>query len=331
MPNFEGCDMTARQCAWAAVDIVIDLAKKHGIKYRRGDFEFVEASVDIVTESEKGLVRERNLVVADLLGVTVALRCDFPRTKKKLKEKKHRFSQYACCTVGFAGVYFKFSIDELNGEAPYRVQRWSELKAEPIDEEETACVGCSACLCRGCELWWRGKCPYGHCYDSHRAKVKPYDVYHPGRPPRTGWSEWYKDQAFWCRGGIFYSCKECEHYVPYKREEQTSLFDFTEEKRGLESRGYPSAWVDEVVDRNNKYAVFEKDGKPHYKSQCPCYEGYWLLGGLGSVQCAAHDGLIPGLQWDKFCSKCHKSCLVFRKETGQNNRRDNEFNRGEDA
>lgn len=308
--------MTPKQYAWSAVDIVIDLARENGIKYRRGDFEFIEESVDIVTESEKGLVRGRNLVAPSLLGIVVALQYDFQRTKRKLKERKYLFAQYTCCTAGAKGIYFKFSCEELGGDGPYEVRYWPGNAEDPADGEGMVVGGCTSCICRDCALWWANRCPYGNCYDDHRAKVKPYDVSHPGRPPRTGWSNWYKDQAFWCRGGAFYPCKGCEHYVPYERGAQTRLFDFTEEKRGLESRGYPSAWVDEVVDRTDKHAIFERNGKPHYKSQCPYYEGYWLRGGLGSVQCAAHDGLIPGLQWDKFCSKCHEKCLVFREAEG---------------
>ena len=53
--------MTPKEYAWAAVDIVIDLAAENGIKYRRGDFELVEEPVDIITESENGMVRKRTL------------------------------------------------------------------------------------------------------------------------------------------------------------------------------------------------------------------------------------------------------------------------------
>ena len=316
--------MTEREYAWSAVDIVIDLAKESGIKYRRGDFELIEGLVDIITETEKGLVRGRNLVAHSLLGIVVALQYDFQRTRKKLKESKNKFGQYTCCTVGWKGLFFKFSYHELDGARPYEARRWSEVGEAPAETEEMTVGGCTSCICRNCAMWWASKCPYGHCYDDHRSKEKPYDVSHPGRPLRTGWTSWYKDQAFWCRGGVFYPCKECEHFTPRENAEQESLFDFTEEKRGLESRGYPSYWVDEVVDRNDKYAMFEKDGKPHYKSQCPYYEGYWLRGGCGSVQCAAHDGLIPGLQWDKFCSKCHEKCLVFRKAENEKEGKDHD-------
>lgn len=38
---------------------------------------------------------------------------------------------------------------------------------------------------------------------------------HPDEPPRTAWSDWKTDQAFWCRGGTFYPAAWCEHYVKY--------------------------------------------------------------------------------------------------------------------
>lgn len=82
-------------------------------------------------------------------------------------------------------------------------------------EEASAC-GCGDCLCRECMLWWSNRCPYGECYDDRRAKENPYDAAHPNKPPRTGWTNWRTDQAFWCRGGICYPQHVCEHYVHYK-------------------------------------------------------------------------------------------------------------------
>lgn len=75
---------------------------------------------------------------------------------------------------------------------------------------------CRSCVCDTCLMWWSGRCPYGGCYDEHRAKVNPYDAAHPGKPPRKLWSNWKTDQAFWCRGGIFYPAAWCEHYVRYQ-------------------------------------------------------------------------------------------------------------------
>lgn len=79
-------------------------------------------------------------------------------------------------------------------------------------------MGCGGCICKGCLMWWSGRCPYGGCYDNHRAAANPYDAAHPGEPPRTLWSSWRADQAFWCRGGTFYPAVWCQHYVRYSGE-----------------------------------------------------------------------------------------------------------------
>lgn len=76
--------------------------------------------------------------------------------------------------------------------------------------------GCYKCVCRTCLMWWSDRCPYGSCYDDHRAEVMPYDLNHPNKPPRTAWSNWKNDQAAWCRGGSFYPVSHCGHYVEYK-------------------------------------------------------------------------------------------------------------------
>lgn len=80
--------------------------------------------------------------------------------------------------------------------------------------------GCE-CICNNCLYWWSRRCPYGDCYDDHRAKADPYDKAHPGEPPRKQWSDWNKpgEQAHWCRGGIFYPAYYCEHFVKYKGQQ----------------------------------------------------------------------------------------------------------------
>lgn len=60
--------------------------------------------------------------------------------------------------------------------------------------------GCADCVCKTCLMWWSSRCPHGECYDEYRAKVIPYDKAHPNEPPRTTWSNWKTDQAYWCRG-----------------------------------------------------------------------------------------------------------------------------------
>lgn len=67
-----------------------------------------------------------------------------------------------------------------------------------------------------------------------------------------------------------------------------------------------------LPDPSDPYAVFIKDGKPWYISQCPKYEGYWLDGGRGAVQCSGE--ILPGRQWYAVCSKCPETCPFYRKE-----------------
>ena len=88
---------------------------------------------------------------------------------------------------------------------------------------------------------------------------------------------------------------------------------FAEAKRHLEETGHPSTWITEVVDTSNKYATFLKDGRPWYRSQCPNYEGYWLEGCTGSVQCGSYGGLLPGLMWDTTCKGGFEKCPFCTK------------------
>jgi hypothetical protein len=71
------------------------------------------------------------------------------------------------------------------------------------------------CICDKCLYNQSGRCPHGECYDDLRAIENPYDKAHPDEPPRTSWSDWKEDQAYWCRGGIFYQTHECDRYVEY--------------------------------------------------------------------------------------------------------------------
>ena len=78
--------------------------------------------------------------------------------------------------------------------------------------EHHPALSCTKCICRTCLLWWSGRCPHGGCYDDLRAKEKPWDKTHPNNPPRQSWGNWKEEQAFWCRGGVFYTTSTCEHY-----------------------------------------------------------------------------------------------------------------------
>ena len=105
---------------------------------------------------------------------------------------------------------------------------------------------------------------------------------------------------------------------------QDGLWDlpgFSEARDYLDRKGLSSTWVDEVVDPSGRLACFEKNGKPHYRSECPAYEGYWLDGSTGSVQCRNVPFLQPGLQWDNTCSKNPEQCPFLLKKDDWNMKR----------
>lgn len=90
--------------------------------------------------------------------------------------------------------------------------------ADYLAEKASVFSSCGECICRNCLYWWSSRCPYGSCYDDHRAKTEPYDKMHPDKPTRTAWNNWNKpgEQAHWCRGGIFYPVNYCRHFEKYK-------------------------------------------------------------------------------------------------------------------
>ena len=105
--------MTPKEYAWAAVDIVVDLAAENGLKYRRGDFCVVGKGVNW------GDARGRNPVSfiggEDApTGITVFLRFDFDRTGKRLKSLKDNFYSYIYCRVRDDGVCFNLSLNEID-------------------------------------------------------------------------------------------------------------------------------------------------------------------------------------------------------------------------
>lgn len=77
---------------------------------------------------------------------------------------------------------------------------------------------CSDCICEACMYHhsYPSRCPYSKCYDDYRAENDPYDEAHPNAPPRTTWSHWEADQAYWCRGGAFHPAKQCAYFVQFK-------------------------------------------------------------------------------------------------------------------
>lgn len=76
--------------------------------------------------------------------------------------------------------------------------------------------GCGTCLCWHCLYWQSMRCPYGSCWDDYRAKTNPYDKAHPDKSPRTQWSNWKTEQAYWCRGGVTFPVHYCEKFVRYQ-------------------------------------------------------------------------------------------------------------------
>lgn len=88
-----------------------------------------------------------------------------------------------------------------------------------------------------------------------------------------------------------------------------NLPGFAATREYLARKGLSFAWVDQVVDRDSPGAVFLKFGKPGYLSSCPHYEGFWLSGGIGSVQCSKAPFLLPGLQLYETCDKHPDRCL----------------------
>lgn len=87
----------------------------------------------------------------------------------------------------------------------------------------------------------------------------------------------------------------------------------------LERNGHPSGWVTKIVDTESNGSVFLPAGKPHYKCPCPFYEGYWLHGGIGSVQCKAMTELLPGIVWYKVCSQCYEECPFYKMNSSERN------------
>lgn len=84
-------------------------------------------------------------------------------------------------------------------------------------QDEHGELTCSTCLCEKCLYHQSSRCPFGECWDDRRASIKPYDAVHPGSQ-RKEWSNWERDQAFWCRGGAFFPTHLCPHYVKYEKE-----------------------------------------------------------------------------------------------------------------
>lgn len=89
-----------------------------------------------------------------------------------------------------------------------------------------------------------------------------------------------------------------------------------QEKEKLQSRGRLAAWIERIVDVNSESAQFLKSGGSSYRSICPCYLGFWLDGGIGSVNCSASVSLLPGIIWYLVCNNQSDKCSLRKPEAG---------------
>ena len=85
----------------------------------------------------------------------------------------------------------------------------------------------------------------------------------------------------------------------------------------LIAKGKPASWPTKVVDPSEKGTVYLPEGKPWYQSACPCYDGYYLCGGTGSVRCRTAGELLPGCVWYSVCSKDFCSCPFYIEGKGE--------------
>lgn len=102
--------MTPKEYAYAAIDIVIDLAAEQGIKYRRGDFK-----IEGIDKAKNYGLNSVSFIggINKPTGISVRLWYDFARTGKKLKAVKDGFYSYKYCRVQELGVSFNFSLNEI--------------------------------------------------------------------------------------------------------------------------------------------------------------------------------------------------------------------------
>lgn len=102
--------MTPKEYAYAAIDIVIDLAAEQGIKYRRGDFK-----IEGIDKAKNYGLNSVSFIggINKPTGISVWLWYDFARTGKKLKAVKDGFYSYKYCRVQELGVSFNFSLNEI--------------------------------------------------------------------------------------------------------------------------------------------------------------------------------------------------------------------------
>ena len=124
--------------------------------------------------------------------------------------------------------------------------------------EDMRTFSCTKCACKHCLMWWSSRCPYGECFDNYRALTNPYDKAHPGEPPRTSWSNWKKDQAYWCRGGTCYAVSVCAHFVAYE-ETKTSVKTCLLANVCIYQDGYIQCSIIDSIGCEECYKIFEQN------------------------------------------------------------------------
>lgn len=82
----------------------------------------------------------------------------------------------------------------------------------------------------------------------------------------------------------------------------------------LKAKGLPARWPTMVADPSDNSTFFLPKGKPHNKSDCPCYEGYYLDGLSGAVRCSGTGELLPGIVWNNVCSKEYGKCSFYKRK-----------------
>jgi hypothetical protein len=142
-------------------------------------------------------------------------------------------------------------------------ERWEgakackEFKKKSNEHFALYCSEPPACICERCLYHHSGRCPHGRCYDDLRAIINPYDKAHPDDPPRTAWSNWQQDQAYWCRGGIFYKAYECKDFVEYD-ESKTTVKECLIANVGVYQDGYIHCSLIEAIGCEECMKRFEE-------------------------------------------------------------------------
>lgn len=169
---------------------------------------------------------------------------------------------------------------------------------------------CGQCLCQNCLYWWSKRCSYGDCYDDHRAKFDPYDKAHPDRPPRKMWSNWNKpgEQAHWCRGGMFYPTKYCEHFVKY---EGSIVEDCVDAPIQIFQDGYTVCSLKDMIGCDE--CITRSEGRAREQIYgCPYMTEVGCEAHINALALMAHNILNEGEEMEmcgeQCCIGCTKSC-----------------------